>query len=250
MNQEFGLTLPLLFDIHCHLSEYSQDVDWNRVDAENKIIHVSTALNKDQIAFHLNKGIKYWFAGIHPWDANLSDNEIEKICTEIPYDKIIGIGEIGLDKYHQALQKQLALLESQMSKASQVQLPTLYHLVGYEYEFIKLHKKVELKNMKIMHGFSSSYEVYQELDKLGFYFSLSKRLLNKPKNIKLVKSILKSKRYFIESDAPNNTDLDEVKRVAECLETDYNIKSEELREVVNHNFRNLLKESCESTAKI
>lgn len=238
-----------LIDIHCHLAEAVNKLDFAELDKQSKIIHVSTALNQQEINFHVDNSIKYWFAGIHPWTANMSEVTIAETLKVIPYDKVLGLGEIGIDSNSPDLERQFALLEKQLTMASYLRLVTLYHLVGHEYEFIKLHKKMKLGNMKIIHGFNSSYEVFKELDKLGFYFSLSKRLLNNPKKEKVVRAILASNRFFLESDAPNDGDLDEVKSIAERLETDYNINMNELKAVQAKNFANLLKESCESIPK-
>jgi len=238
-----------LVDIHCHLLEYSKDNYLAKIEQDREIIHVSTAMNKQEIALHEEYGIRYWFAGIHPWDANLPTSEIARFYAALPFDKVLGLGEIGLDKNHPYAERQLFFLEKQVKTALELQLPALFHLVGNVYDFIKLHKRIKLRNMKIIHGFNSSYEVYKELDKLGFYFSLGKRILDNSNKEKLVREILNSKRFFLESDAPNNTELDEVKRVAECLETDYNIDIKELKEVLSKNFADLLKESCESIPK-
>lgn len=241
--------MPRLIDIHCHLASYAQELDLQKLDMQSDIVHVSTALNINDIRIHLDNSIKYWFAGVHPWDAKLDVAEVASILNEIPYDKIIGIGEIGLDRNRADLSSQMYLLARQMEKASEMELATLYHLVGHEYEFIKLHKGFNLKRMKIMHAFNSSYEVYKELAKLGFYFSISKRILNNPKQRKLVAEILANKRFFLESDAPNNTDLEEVKSIAEIIESDYNININDMKEILNNNFSLLLGESCESISK-
>ncbi len=238
-----------LIDIHCHLSEYINDIDLEKIDLNSTITHVSTALNKEELNIHEEKKIKYWFAGIHPWDSHLSLSETSSFLNRIPYDKIIGMGEIGLDRNKADLEKQEGLLLTQLKIAWDLNLPTLYHLVGNEYDFIKIHKKINLKNMKIIHAFNSSYEVYRELDKLGFYFSLGSRILSNPKKVKMVGEILNSKRFFLESDAPNHADLDEVKRIAVSIEMDYNIKIDVLKEMQEKNFNNLLKEACESISK-
>ncbi len=238
-----------LIDIHCHLAEYENKLELSNLDREQEIIHVSTALNRKEILLHEKLGLKYWFAGLHPRDIAMSQEELRKYCDLFPYDKVVGMGEIGLDRNYPDLVKQLALLKIQIERAGEYDLPTLYHLVGQEYEFIKLQKEVKLRNMKIIHGFNSSYEVFQELDKLGFYFSLSMRILNNPKKEKVIRAILASKRYFLESDAPDAGDLTSVKIVASTLQRDYNISIEELREIQVSNFSNLLKGNFESLSK-
>lgn len=236
--------MPKLIDIHCHLFECERELE-----TISEIIHVSTALNQSEILFHQERNIQYWFAGLHPQAVKLSQQEINEYLLKLPYEQIIGLGEIGLDRNYPDKAGQLELLRKQLGIAKDLELPTLYHLVGRDYDFIKLHKKIKLENMKIMHGFNSSYEVFKELDKLAFYFSLSKRILANPQSRKTVKAILESKRFFLESDAPNHSGFAEVKIIARQLETDYNIETGELGEILKNNFNNLLKESCESKSK-
>ena len=241
--------MSCLIDIHCHLADYADSYDIKTLESSSEIIHVSTALNKREMAMHEEKGIDYWFAGLHPREIKMTHQDIIEFFIAFPYDKVIGIGEIGIDRNYPDLDKQLSLLKIQLDRAWEYELPTLYHLVGHEYSFIKLHKTLKLENMKIIHGFNSSYEVFKELDKLGFYFSLSKRVLYNPKRIQVVKAILESKRFFLESDAPNHAELDEVKRLAKCLEINYNIDMIELKEIQVKNFADLLGETSESTSK-
>lgn len=239
-----------VIDIHCHLYQTKQNQnDITNSQDQARIILVSTALDHKEVNWHLQNNITYWFAGIHPQNWSLSRQEIETYLEKLPYEKILGIGEMGLDKRYKNQKKQIDLLDMQMSKADIKDLPSIYHLVGYEYAFIKLHKLRRLKRMKIIHGFHSSYEVYKELDKLGFYFSLSNRILANPKHEVTISEILKKKRYFIESDAPDGGHLDEVKRVANILQINYNINKYEIKQVVEENFNKLVKERCESKSK-
>lgn len=238
-----------LIDIHCHLAKYQHLLDLRNVDIDGKVIHVSTALNPLENELHLMYDIDYWFAGIHPSSAEFSIGEKLTLLELIPFHDILGLGEIGLDRNFPDLNKQVELLEMQLEQANIYGLPTLYHLVGHEYEFIKIHKKWDLKNMKIMHGFNSSFEVFKELDKLGFYFSIGNRLLNNPKQREVVEAILQTKRFFLESDAPYDGGLDEVVKIAVKLRDNYGIGMDEIKEMENKNFEDLLEENRESLSK-
>lgn len=250
IKEVLGRRIMLKFiDIHCHLIDYFETAEIERIDPKSKVIHVSTALNKHEIEIHNFIKTPYWFAGLHPQDA------IKPLSYTVPFVELIcktaslGIGEIGLDRNYPDLEKQIELLEMQLDKALDYKMVTLYHLVGHEYKFIELQKEWQLPSMKIMHGFNSSHEVYQELDKLGFYFSISNRLLKNPKRKETVKSILESKRFFLESDAPYDGGLDEVIKIAVQLRDNYNIGMDEIKEIVNKNFEDLLEDNRESRSQ-
>src|SRR5690554_6221299 len=185
-----------LIDIHCHLVDYFETAEIERIDSKSKVLHVSTALNKHEIEIHNSIKTPYWFAGLHPQDAKQPLSYKESFIELSSKANSLGLGEIGLDRNFPDLEKQVELLEMQVHKAEELRVPTLYHLVGHEYKFIELHKEWQLPTMKIMHGFNSSFEVYQELDKLGFYFSISNRLLKSSKRRDVVDAILESKRFF------------------------------------------------------
>jgi Tat protein secretion system quality control protein TatD with DNase activity len=240
-----------LIDIHCHLYQVNkQSLDKSSYQTNPNIIAVSTALNQVEINWHLEQKIKYWFAGLHPQEWSLTEDKIKEFLDNLPYEKLVGIGEIGLDKRYKNLKKQINLLAKQMQISLERRLPSLYHLVGHEYEFIKVHKEMKLDKMKILHGFHSSFEVYKELDKLGFYFSLSERILSNSKHKTTINEIIKSRRYFLESDAADGGSLMQVKIIANQLESTYNINKEEIMQVSSINFRKLVKETSESISEI
>ncbi len=239
-----------LIDIHCHLSDTYYDLEREELEANSNILNVSTALSIEEVHWHLEKKIKYWFAGLHPREWNVKTEVLDDFYKKISLNKVLGIGEIGLDKRYKNLDKQNILLKRQMNIAKRFFLPTLYHLVGCEYDFIKIHKEINLQNMKIIHGFNSSYEVYKELDKLGFYFSLSQRLLTKQKRESTICDIIKSQKFFLESDAPDGGSFNEVIGLAKILETNYNINRDKTWRIVGQNFDRLIKETCEAKSKI
>lgn len=229
-----------LIDIHCHLFDYASTVDLTDIDNDRQIIYVSTVLKPEEIATHVGKYIAFWFMGLHPQSVGLDDKFKRKYVDHIVDYDPIGIGEIGLDKNYPDLDKQIELLEMQLKIAKFYKLPTLYHLVGHEYEFIKIHKKWKLPKMKIMHGFNSSSEVFEELNKLGFYFSIGNRLLNNPKKREVLEAILQTKRFFLESDAPYDGGLDEVIKIAVKLKNNYEISMDEIKHILNKNFDDMV----------
>ncbi len=210
-------------DIHTHLSQLKDKISSYYADFPDTI-HVSTALNKQEVDFHLDNNIPYWFAGCHPMDIN-NYTLFEPILIKLlESKKILGIGEIGLDKRFPNNQLQIEVFLKQLKLAEKYQMPILLHAYGSPYKIVDFLKRlVRIKKGVIMHGFKGSMEVFKELDKLEVYISLSNRILKPLKHREVVKAILATGRYFIESDYPYNGDLKETTLIAQKIEEDYRI---------------------------
>lgn len=159
----------------------------------------------------------YAAVGIHPEDAHsLSENEtlddLQKLLgtTESrKRDKIVAIGEIGLD-YHtdhfgdRPLDKELEhrLFEAQLELAESLDLPVIIHdrdAHGDIFETILRHPKVR----GVMHSFSGSPELAREYVKRGWYLSFSGTLTfqNAPRVREAAKAVPKD-RLLVETDCP------------------------------------------------
>ena len=121
----------------------------------------------------------YGSYGIHPHEAKnhqsiMSEDIIKK--TELN-NKIIGIGESGLDFYynHSDKKDQIKCFEEHIIAAQSTQLPLIVHTRNAEIEtFEILKKKLIEKNFKILiHCFTGSKEFAFKLLDLGAYISAS-----------------------------------------------------------------------------
>ncbi len=154
-------------------------------------------------------------AGIHPSDAQgvckLSPNdEISRIkslvCDETARkaNKIVAIGEIGLDYYWQPVSKELQLeyFTRQMSLAEELGLPVVIHdreAHGDTFDIICKYPSVK----GVIHSCSMSAEMVKELTKRGWYISFSGPLTFK--NASKVREACAATlldKLLVETDAP------------------------------------------------
>ena len=121
----------------------------------------------------------YTALGIHPGDTRfLSDMErelskIEKMILD-PASKCVALGEIGLDYHYPDTDKerQTRYFNAQMELAAELDLPVVIHdrdAHGDVMEVIRRHKNVR----GILHSFSGSPEMAEELISLGYMISFS-----------------------------------------------------------------------------
>ncbi len=151
----------------------------------------------------------YATAGIHPSDcADIDD--VHKALDEIaslfldPQNKLVALGEIGLDYHYLPFDKerQLLFLHKQLDLAEKLDMPVILHDRESHEDIltaIKEHPHVH----GVFHSFSGSAEMAKEVVKSGYYVSFSGTLTfknaRKPREALLA---VPRERVLIETDAP------------------------------------------------
>jgi TatD DNase family protein len=127
----------------------------------------------------------YGAVGIHPTE--LSDYEeshllkIDDLCRE---NKIVAIGEIGLDYYWEPYDKELQkhVLTEQFHIAKRNNLPVIIHNRNSTNDLMEIVKQ-ECDNGKLkgqFHSFSAGMKEAAECVKMGFYISFTGNITYKP----------------------------------------------------------------------
>ncbi len=212
--------MPLIIDTHCHLSSDYNNDELNSIlndasisgvkyifdvgyDVESSIQLSNNILEYDHI---------YGLVGIHPdncKDTTANDlKEIEELASS--NNKIIGIGEIGLDYYHNIAQKsvQQNIFTKQLKIAQKLDLPVSIHVRdkkgvydAYE-DCFKILKQMNITN-GVMHCFSGTYELAMKFIDLGFYISFSGIVTFKnSQDLQEIAKKIPLSRIVVETDAP------------------------------------------------
>ncbi len=170
----------MLIDTHAHLTDdrYSEYLDELIAKlSENSVEKVFTvAYDRDSIekVFSLSQKYPniYAIIGIHPDSCHEVNKEtLSRIRELASNDKVIAIGEIGLDYYWHSdnKPKQKEAFVSQLRLAHELKLPISIHnrdSIGDMLEILKENKDY-LTYGGVMHCYSESVEVYREIKKLG-----------------------------------------------------------------------------------
>lgn len=193
--------------------------------------------------------------GIHPENANdMKENTLEEIKEYISKnDKIVAIGEIGLDYYWEEnppkeIQKEV--FRRQMNLAREFHLPVIIHDREAHQDTLEIMKEFP-EVTGVVHCFSGSVEFAKECIRLGYYIGFTGVVTFK--NAKKVVSVVKEipiDKILVETDCPymapepnrgkrNKSDYIEyiITRIAEIKEIDpyeANLK-------FNENFYRLIK---------
>ena len=180
-----------------------------------KIIFVSTTL-KDSIEnfnLALEDSRAYVSMGIHPCDVNPDNNfeEIYSCCSYIEklyqeYKKIVAVGEIGLDKYHETfyLEEQKKAFRIQIECALRVDLPIIIHSRNAADETLKIIDEYRSDKLKgVVHCFSESSECAQEWIKRGFFIGVGGSITySKNAQLRAVLVGLGLDNIILETDGP------------------------------------------------
>jgi TatD DNase family protein len=156
-----------------------------------------------------NNECVYGSYGIHPHEAknHQSINSEDIVKKTERNDKIIGIGESGLDFYynHSDKKDQIKCFEEHIIAAQKTQLPLIVHTRNAELETLEILKnKLNKKNFKILiHCFTGSKEFAFKLLDLGAYISASGVVTFK-KSEELAKTFkeISNDRILVETDSP------------------------------------------------
>ena len=207
----------MIIDSHCHLtyepmtSSLDETIKRANMDGIKFLLTISTEDKSFENILKILDKYKcvYGSYGIHPHEAknhkNINFNDIvEKIKKN---NKIIGIGESGLDFYynHSAKKDQIDSFLEHINASKKTNLPIIVHTRSAENEtFEILNKAVKKENLKILiHCFTGSKEFAFKLLDIGAYisasgvvtFKKSQELANTFKQIPL-------DRLLVETDAP------------------------------------------------
>jgi TatD DNase family protein len=204
-----------LVDTHCHLeSEHFRDrLDTIISDARDASIIklITSSITPGQ--WKESKAIAERFdeveyaLGVHPWYTTPSDLDIIYRLGDEAKKGAVAIGEIGLDKKidNPTLEIQTKIFEIQLSIARELNLPLVIHCRGAFNELMDSFKRVGVLHAGgVIHSFSGSRELAEELIKFNMNFSLG-GILTYRKNKKRVRLLEKiyPRHFLLETDSPD-----------------------------------------------
>lgn len=200
----------MLVDSHCHFSkEYYDDLDEiiinNKKNGINKMI--ISGCDKDSIRESILLNKKYneieLCLGFHPSEVDLiTDEDINILESLLLENKVVGLGEIGLDYYYTKENKdrQIYFFKKQLELAEKLNLPVVIHSRNATMDTLAILKKHNVKG--VIHCFSDSYETAVEYIKIGFLIGVSGVVTFKNSKLKDIIKRLPIESIVLETDSP------------------------------------------------
>jgi TatD DNase family protein len=203
----------MLIDTHCHLdfpgfNDDRQEAARRAIDSGVEyIINVGASVkgSKDSVKLALEYPYFYAVAGIHPHEADAVDTnaiaEIEKLAKN---NKVVAIGEIGLDYYrnYSEATNQKDLFISLIKLGKNLGLPLVIHSRHAEKDTLRIMR--EFMPLKaVVHCFSGSEDFLRECVDMGFFVSFTCNITyKKAEDLRGVVKSAPLERIMLETDAP------------------------------------------------
>jgi len=174
-----------MIDSHCHLDHepllknLSDVISRSKEIGITKLLTICTTLDSfENIKTIIKKDqMIYGTYGIHPHEtmANQVDKQTIIKCVN-ENEKIIGIGETGLDFFynHSHRDKQISSFNAHIEASIELNKPIIIHSRNAEKETFEILRSYKNENLKIlMHCFTGSLEFSKKLLTLDAFFSAS-----------------------------------------------------------------------------
>ena len=240
-----------LVDTHCHIS-LTDDIDSMIMDAEknNVLKFIMSGCDARSIRDGLEIIYRYpsifMTVGFHPDEVdNITDKDINDLELLLKTNKkIVGIGEIGLDYYHNDMNKEIQkeFFIKQIELAEKLDLPVVIHSRDSIQDVYDILKEHHVKG--VIHCFSGSLEMAKLFIDLGFYLGIGGVITFKNSKLKDVVNEIPLEKIVLETDSPylapepyrGHTNYPQnIKTIAQFIRKLKNVSMEEITEITTKN---------------
>jgi len=204
-----------MIDSHCHLDH--EPLFENLTDVINrskeigitKLLTICTTLESFEKIKTITEKDKmiYGTYGIHPHETENNQVDKHRIIKAVnENNKIIGIGETGLDFFynHSSKDRQISSFEAHIDASIVLNMPIIIHSRSAEKETFDILNSYKNTNLKIlMHCFTGSLEFSKKLQTLNAFFSAS-GIITFKNSIDLQNTFktISLEKLLIETDSP------------------------------------------------
>lgn len=203
-------------DFHCHLDDECFEKNrWQIIDqcfagGIEKIVSVADPFKKMSVEqtgeiVAYNEKI-YGICGAHPHQADHYSPEIEKtIFTFLRKDKIVAVGEVGLDFHYDFANRdnQIKVLKRQIAIARECALPLVIHSRNAEAEILKMLAEEKFFFPVVFHCFTGNRPAAEEILRRGYSISISGIItFKKADALREIVKIIPLHQLFSETDSP------------------------------------------------
>lgn len=204
----------MIFDTHTHYD--AEQFDKDRVELLSSmgehnvgfILNVGATLDgcKSSVEFARKYPFMYAAVGVHPDEAGALNDETFAWMEELLlYEKVVAVGEIGLDYYwdNEPREVQKEWFIRQLALARGHDLPVCIHSRDAAEDTLNVMREYAKGLRGVIHCFSYSPEIAKEYVKNGFYIGVGGVVTFK--NGKKMKEVVKAtpiERILLETDCP------------------------------------------------
>lgn len=204
-----------IFDTHAHYDDEKFNEDREALllsmaeqDVE-RIVNVSANLEEIQATLQMidRYPFLYGAAGVHPDDTKtLNEENFVRIREALKHEKMVAVGEIGLDYYWDATERdvQKKWFIRQLELAKELNKPVIIHSREAAQDTLEVIKAAGGPDFSmVIHCFSYSVEMAREYLNMGYYLGIGGVVTYKNgRKLKEVVEYMPLDRILLETDAP------------------------------------------------
>ena len=200
-----------LIDTHAHISyaDYADNIEEIiKCATDNgikKIISIGVDLKSSEECIRLSElfEIVYATCGIHPHEASKApDRYIYELEDMYKLNKVVGIGEIGLDYYYDYCDRRVQnnIYNEQLELAASINMPSVVHCRDANDDILKGINDFS-SGVGVIHCFASTLEFANKILDTGFNISFT-GMITFVKELELVVKKIPLEKIMIETDSP------------------------------------------------
>ncbi|MBN2788553.1 MAG: TatD family hydrolase [Candidatus Delongbacteria bacterium] len=251
----------MFFESHAHLYFEHYDEDRDKLINEllsteiDGIINVGVDIETSYQSIRLAEKYDRIYAavGLHPTDLKSnSDDAVKEIRELLKHDKVVALGETGLDLYWDKVpfETQRKYFIKQLELSLEENFPVIIHSRDAEIETMKVINEVSDNYTGVFHCYAGSADTALELIDKGFYISFTGNITYKKNDREEVIKALPLDRLLLETDSPfltpvpfrgKRNDPSKLRYIAQKIADLKNISIEEVSKVTLENTRKLFK---------
>ena len=206
----------MIFDTHAHYDDKAFDPDRDELLSsfpEKGIVNITNigySVEGSKRSVELARKYDYIYAsiGVIPHHVgDMTEDDVEELRSLAKScDKVVAIGEIGLDYYYDEPAKELQhkWFLRQMELAKELSLPIVVHCREAAKDTVDLMKQAHADEIGgVVHCYSYSEEMTHDFLKMGFYFGIGGVVTFKnSKKLKAAVASLPLENIVLETDSP------------------------------------------------
>lgn len=203
-----------IFESHAHYdsSKFNEDreelLNAMQENGIGTIVNVGATWKSVTTVVELAEKYPFMYAavGLHPDEVgDLNDERFEILKKQCGHEKVVAIGEIGLDYYwdNESHDVQKEWFIRQLNLARELDLPVIIHSRDAAEDTLKIMKEHAQGLRGVIHCFSYSKELAEEYVKMGFCIGVGGVVTFKNgKKLKEVVEAIPLERILLETDCP------------------------------------------------
>lgn len=200
----------MIIDTHCHVykseMENAEEIIGKALKNDIHLILNGTDPSSNLEILELSDKYDNVHAALgyfHSFAGEITDDDISLLDRQLGNDKVVAVGEIGLDYYHgkDNMDCQKDLFEKMLDLAEKHDLPVIVHSRKSMQDSFDMLKKHDVAGS--MHSYSGSAEMAREFIKLGFYIGIGGTVTyDGNRKMKKLLSQIDINNILLETDSP------------------------------------------------